>query len=233
MLIRIVAEIGVNWDGDLEVVKDMMQSSKDVGCNYVKFQAFNEDVIKEHPEKERLMKATITSKNIEEINSISKLVGIEWFCTPMYEEAVDFLDPFVNRYKIRVADGRSLITNKPSKLVNRVLDTRKEVIVSAESNPTQSIQYDNSDIKWLYCVSKYPCTFEDLDFENMSDFYGYSNHCPDILAPITAAILGAELIEIHITSDKTKKFIDNNVSFDYLELEKLVESIRKIERMKI
>ena len=46
-------------------------------------------------------------------------------------------------------------------------------------------------------------------------------------------ILGAELIEIHITSDKTKKFIDNNVSFDYLELEKLVESIRKIERMKI
>ena len=190
MLIRIVAEIGVNWDGDLEVVKDMMQSSKDVGCNYVKFQAFNEDVIKEHPEKERLMKATITSKNIEEINSISKLV-------------------------------------------NRVLDTRKEVIVSAESNPTQSIQYDNSDIKWLYCVSKYPCTFEDLDFEYMSDFYGYSNHCPDILAPITAAILGAELIEIHITSDKTKKFIDNNVSFDYLELEKLVESIRKIERMKI
>ena len=167
MLIRIVAEIGVNWDGDLEAVKHMMQSSKDVGCNYVKFQAFNEDVIKEHPEKERLMKATITSKNIEEINSISKLVGIEWFCTPMYEEAVDFLDPYVNRYKIRVADGRSLITNKPSKLVNRVLDTRKEVIVSAESNPTQSIQYDNSDIKWLYGVSKNPCTFEDLYYENI------------------------------------------------------------------
>ena len=232
-MIRIVAEIGVNWDGDLEIAKDMIRSSKEAGCDYVKFQAFNEDVIKEHTEKERLMKATIMPKNIEEINSISKSVGIEWFCTPMYEEAVDFLEPYVNRYKIRVADGRSLITNKPSKLVDRVLDTKKEVIVSTESSPKQSIQNGNSDIKWLYCVSKYPCSFEDLDFENMSDFYGYSNHCPDILAPITAATLGAELIEIHITSDKTKKFIDNNVSFDYLELEKLVKSVRKIERMKI
>ena len=232
-MVFLIAELGVNWDGDFDLAKKMMSNAKTLGFNAVKFQAFNEDTLGNHTHLDRLMKSAITEKNVQRIDEIANDVGIEWFCTPMYEEAVDFLDPYVNRYKIRVADGRSLITNKPSKLVNRVLDTRKEVIVSAESNPTQSIQYDNSDIKWLYCVSKYPCTFEDLDFENMSDFYGYSNHCPDILAPITAAILGAELIEIHITSDKTKKFIDNNVSFDYLELEKLVESIRKIERMKI
>jgi len=233
-MVLLVAEIGVNWDGDLEIAREMMKSSKDAGCSFVKFQAFNENMVKEHPEKERLMKATITPKNIEEISSISKSVGIEWFCTPMYEEAVDFLDSYVNRYKIRAADGKSLITNNPSKLVNRVLDTKKPVIVSVESDPTQSTHYgdNNFNIKWLYCVSKYPCSFEDLDFGGLRKIYdGYSNHCPDILAPITAATLGAGLIEIHITSDKTKKFIDNNVSFDYLELEEIVKSIKKIEKI--
>ena len=67
----------------------------------------------------------------------------------------------------------------------------------------------------------------------MSDFDGYSNHCPHFLAPRTAVILGSKIIEVHITSDKSKNFVDNNVSFDYVELENVVKLIRLVETMKL
>ena len=73
-MITIIAEIGVNWDGDLEIAREMMKSSKDAGCSFVKFQAFNESLVKEHQEKDQLMKSAITPENIKEIDSISKSV---------------------------------------------------------------------------------------------------------------------------------------------------------------
>jgi len=65
----------------------------------------------------------------------------------------------------------------------------------------------------------------------LSDFDGYSNHCPDIIAPLTSATLGAKIIEVHITPDKSKSFVDNPVSFDYQELTSLVDNLRKIEKI--
>ena len=96
----IVAEIGVNWNGDFELAKKLMEMAKTTDCNAVKFQSFNEEIVKDHPESSRLMKSSISKQNIEEINKLAKLVGIEWFCTPMYLEAVDLLEPFVKRFKI-------------------------------------------------------------------------------------------------------------------------------------
>ena len=97
----IVAEIGVNWDGDEEIVKEMMKNAKNAGCDAVKFQSFTEDMIKSHPESKRLIKSSISPENIEFINNLANSLDIEWFCTPMYPEALDFLDPFVNRFKLR------------------------------------------------------------------------------------------------------------------------------------
>ena len=64
----IVAEIGINWDGDFELAKEMMMQSKKAGCDAVKFQAFSEEIVKEHPEKNRLIKASISKENIETIH---------------------------------------------------------------------------------------------------------------------------------------------------------------------
>ncbi len=72
-----------------------------------------------------------------------------------------------------------------------------------------------------------------LDFSHIKDFNGYSNHCPFIIAPLASAINGAKIIEVHITSDKTKPFIDNNVSFDYLELKNLIGLIHQSEKMNL
>jgi len=230
-MIFIVAEIGVNWDGDFDLVKEMMIKSKESGCNAVKFQAFNEEIVKEHPERSRLMKSTISKENIEAIDRIAKSVEIEWFCTPMYTKAVDILEPYVNRFKIREKDGQTLLKNEKSDLIERVLKTNKEMIVSSASSPKNSNYYKNSNIKWLYCVPKYPCTINDLNFRDIKDFHGYSNHCPSIIAPLSAAILGAKILEIHITSNKSKNFFDNNVSFDYSELMKLIKLVRDSEKI--
>lgn len=228
-MVFIIAEIGVNWDGD--VVKDMMTVTKKCGCNAVKFQAFQEEMIKNHHQKERLIKSSISELNIDRINELADNIGIEWFCTPMYPGAVKILDPYVKRYKIRVADSKPLIGNSTSELLDEILKTDKEIIVSCMSSPRDTKFYGHPRIRWLYCVPKYPCDFDDLDFHRIKDFDGYSNHCPHMLAPLTAVILGAEIIEIHITSNKSRDFIDNNVSFDYEQLDELVKNVRLAEKI--
>ena len=117
-------------------------------------------------------------------------------------------------------------------ILKNILKTGKDVIISSEENPKKCQFFENPQIKWLYVIPKYPCNLDDLDFSELKDFEGYSNHCPHILAPLTASILGAKIIEIHITSDKSKDFFDNNVSFDYDELEELVKLIRLTEKIK-
>ncbi len=228
----IIAEIGVNWNGDYQILTEMISHAKKEGCDAVKFQAFNKNVIGNHPEYERLMQTSVSESNVKEINRISQTIGIEWFCTPMYEEAVDFLNPYVKRFKIREFDSRQLIENKTSDLIEKILGTGKEVIISSQQSLDNSKIQNNSKIKCLYCVPKYPCNLGELDFTELGKFDGFSNHCPELIAPLSAAILGAGIIEMHITSSKTKNFIDNNVSFDYNELSNIVRLIRLSEKIK-
>lgn len=228
----VVAEIGINWDGDFQIAKEMMIQSKKAGCDAVKFQSFTQELIKDHPEKNRLIKASISTENIETINELAKSVGIEWFCTPMYSDAVKLLEPYVKKIKIRNSDSKILLQNKSSELTESIFKTDKEIIISTDVSPKNSKYYKNNKINWLYVVPKYPCEFEDLDFSKINDFDGYSNHCPNILAPVAAAILGAKIIEIHVTLDKLKNFIDNPVSFNFDELQQMVSLIRNCEKIK-
>ena len=231
-MVFVIAEIGVNWDGDRELVEQLMSKSKKIGCNAVKFQAFSEDLVNAHPEKDRLMKSTITASNIEIIDKLANSIGIEWFCTPMYPEAVDLLNPFVDRFKIRELDGRLVLQDQNSEILQKILKTGKQVILSSQRSPKNSKLFDNTQIKWLYCVPKYPCDLKDLDFTDMKYFDGFSNHSKEIIVPLVAATLGAEIIEVHVTLDKSKNYIDNNVSFDFNELGEIVRNIRLIEKIK-
>lgn len=231
-MIYIVAEIGVNWNGSFEILEKMISKSKNIGCNAVKFQAFNREQIKSHPEADKLIKTSISEENIDKINQIAMKYEIEWFCTPMYPEIVKVLEPYVKRFKLREFDGREIVKNNQTALAKAVLDSGKEVIISSQESPKNCKFYTNEKIKWLYCVPKYPCVIEDMNFEKIQDFNGYSNHCVDAIIPISAAILGAKIIEIHVTLDKNGEYVDNNVSFEFDELEKIVNDIRKVERLR-
>jgi len=228
----IVAEIGVNWEGDFKLLENLLKGVKEIDCNAVKFQAYNMEMIKTHPLKKRLIKSAITESNVNQIDSLAKSVGIEWFCTPMYPEAIAFLEPFVNKYKIREVDGRILLKNQTSPLIERILETKKEIFLSSNSNPRKSKFCNVNRIKWLYCVPKYPCSLEEINFEKIRDFDGYSNHCNNIIAPLTASILGSNILEIHITADKKGDFIDNPVSFDLKELGELIKFVKLSNKIK-
>ena len=230
-MVFVIAEIGVNWDGDYDLVKYLMSKANEVGCDAVKFQSFNEDLIKDHPEKNRLIKSAITKSNIDSINEIAKSIGVEWFSTPMYPEAVDLLDPYVERFKLRFYDGVTLLENKTTKLFEKLLKTKKEIIISSQKSPRDCIFNKHKQIKWLYVVPKYPCEITDVDFTGLKDFDGYSNHCPNILVPLAAAILGSKIIEVHITQDKNSDLVDNPVSFDPEELTELLKLIRDSEKL--
>ena len=227
-MVFVVAEIGVNWDGDFELVKQMMNESKTLQLSAVKFQAFTFDMTKNHPESKRLMNSSITKENVEKINDISQEIGIDWFCTPMYPEAVDFLDPFVSRYKIREFDGREIIQSNKTDLFQTVYKKHKDIFISSETIPLDCSLHNDPQIKWLYCVPKYPCSLGEIDFSLLKYFDGFSNHCSLIEAPIHALREGIEILEIHITSDKTKDFIDNNVSFDYDEIKEIMKVAKVI-----
>ena len=99
--------------------------------------------------------------------------------------------------------------------------------------PEVKAVYEHEQIKWLYVVPKYPCKIEDIDFTRIKEFNGYSNHCPHILVPLAATILGTNIIEVHITSDKSGDFVDNPVSFDFNELKNLVGLIRQAEKLSV
>ena len=231
-MVFVIAEIGVNWDGNFETAKNMMKNAKSSGCDAVKFQSFNEEIIKNHPQKSRLIKSSISKNNIETINQLAKEIGIEWFCTPMTVEAVSLLDPYVKRFKIRELDGKKLLENDITELFESILKTDKPIMISSKENPKHSKFYNHPLIQWLYCVPKYPCSIDDINFDEISNFDGFSNHCPETIAPITAVNLGAQLIEIHITDDKSKDYFDNNVSFDYTELDEIMKVVRCAEGSK-
>ena len=229
-MVFLIAEIGVNWDGDFDLLAEMMKNAKNVGFNAVKFQAFLPDMVKDHPESARLVKSSISKENINQIDKLAKSVGIEWFATPMYKEGVHLLDPFVKRFKIREFDGREIVKGNSTEIFEEIQNTGKEIIISSQKSPKNTKFYNDSKIKWLYCVPKYPCPLEEINFENLNDFNGFSNHTSHFLAPLMAVILGSEIIEMHVTSDKTKKFVDNNVSFDYNEAKNLISLIHLSEK---
>lgn len=210
----------------------MIKNAKESGCDAVKFQAFNFDIVKTSLIADKLLQSAVSPSNIQQIDHLSNKYDMEWFCTPMYPDAVTMLEPFVKRYKIRYGDSQKILEGQQSELFDAVFNSGKEIFVSTQITPKDCKYYKNPNIKWLYTVPKYPCSISDLDFSNFSDFDGYSNHYPHFLGPLVAATLDAKIIEVHITPDKTKNYPDNPVSFDFNELSELVQLIRKVEQVR-
>jgi len=116
-----------------------------------------------------------------------------------------------------------LLTNNSTQMFTKLLETKKEIMISSELPPQDCKFYGNEQIKWLYCVPKYPCKLNEINFSLLKHFDGFSNHCPDISAPLQVINLNSEILEIHITSDKNADFVDNNVSFDYDDMKEIAK----------
>ncbi len=229
-MVFLIAELGVNWDGDYQLLEKMAVKSKLVGFDAVKLQSFNEQMIKENPIHERLIKSSVLSSNIQKISEVMKKVGIEWFCTPMFDDAVEVLDPYLTRFKIRELDARDLEKRNSLPRLDLILEKNKEVIISSQTLPKKSKYFKHEKIKWLYCIPKYPCEIEDYDFKKLEEFDGLSNHCVNKNAVLNAVKHNAKIIELHVTYSKEENYIDNNVSFNFEECEDMIKEIRNFSK---
>ena len=219
----IIAEAGVNHGGRMETAMRLIEAAANAGADAVKFQLFKDRPAIEHL---RLSEAEITR-----LAGYCGFEGIEFMCTPFYVEAVAFLDPLVKRHKI--ASGWT----KDRRIFEAARATGKHVIASLGSKDEQSLFYPldsfSPSVSFLHCVSQYPCPDDKANLKRLHALWimGYSDHTVGTLACVSAAAMGAKIIEKHLTLDKTAEGPDHSCSAEPAEFAAMVRDIRRVETM--
>lgn len=252
----IVAEAGVNHNGDVDLGKKLIDAAKDAETDAVKFQAFKaENLVTKYAEKARYQKAT-TGPNESQYNMIKKLeLKAEEF-RELYDYAkkknIIFLSSTVDKESVdllgnlgvpafKVASGE--ITNFP--LLRYIAGKKKPVILSTGMSTLDEIedalevirQKGVQDIVLLHCVTSYPAKIEDVNLRVIETLrhrfklpVGFSDHTLGITASIASAALGAVLIEKHFTLDTSLPGPDHKASLEPDELKEMVRAIRDVEK---
>ena len=249
----IVAEIGINHNGEINIAKKLIDVAVNSGANAVKFQKRNLDSlykteVLQNPNIESqgfeilldvLKKVELSDSNYKEIVKYCNEKNITFLCTAWDSVSVDFLETLdVSAYKIASAD----MTNFP--LIKYIAKTKKPIIVSTGMSTMEEIEKtvnflknENVDFVLLHSNSTYPAPVESLNLNLIPTLeqkfqipIGYSGHEQGIIPSVTAAILGAVIIERHITLDKKMEGIDQSSSLDPLELTQLISFIRESEK---
>lgn len=230
-MVLIVAEVGVNFK-DTREAEAMIGLAKRAGADAVKFQVYNKenlykvfeggDVLRD-PKCEQLMKIMLDKDKLQHLKNVADGAGIEFFATPMFPEAVDWLNEIgVCRFKIRYVDR----ANK--ELITKVINTEKQVIVSCDFvDPNRAWTFIDN-VSLMYCIPEYPPKRVVLP-QTFRVFTGYSNHYPSIVPPLTAAARGAKILEVHVKQKGTEP-IDGAVSITFEELTELVRLVREMEK---
>ncbi len=242
MKINLVAEVGSNWEGNLELAKEHIKKSKESGANYIKFQMWRaEDLYQlNHPNWEIIKKSELTQDVVLELKNYADKIGIQWFCSVFYPEAVDILETLdVPLYKI--ASRTSTFKDKFSQeTIQKVAMTKKMTFISTgEGGNIENIskQFIPEVIKFTYCVSKYPTDDSDIDWNNILDYDFFSDHTTGITIPLTYAILKKSrnndndiFIEKH-TRFENSEGPDSTFAITYDELKQLSTHLKRIEKM--
>ncbi len=237
MSVFLIAECGVNWR-DLGEAKKMLEIFKECGADACKFQWYKESHVSAHPRADELKKIIFTPETAKELKEYGESLDIEVFWTPMYTQAVDELEKLdLNRYKIRSKDA----TN--TSLIKKVLQTGKETLISVASDRLDWGALDDEKaryrVKLLYCIQRYPAKDEEVhlkyafpamrSYQASVEYAGWSEHTEGITAAITAAAMGASIVEKHVMLNREFDWIDAPVSVTPMEFKDMVYHIRRVE----
>ena len=240
MKTTIIAEIGSNWEGNLDIAKKIILECKKAGADAVKFQMWRaKDLYSEtHPDWNTIQKSELTFKKAEKIKKISDNLGIEFMCSAFYPEAVQFLESLnVQRYKIA---SRTCLLKDPfsRETLENKAKTKKSMIISmgmgGDKKKIQKIFLKNKII-FCYCISEYPLEFNKINWKKAVNYDGFSDHTMDITASILFTILKKQkksreiIIEKHIKLQNSKG-PDASTSIDTTQLSILISHIRLIEK---
>ncbi|HJH25394.1 MAG TPA: N-acetylneuraminate synthase [Methanophagales archaeon] len=251
----IIAEAGVNHNGDIELAKKLIDAAKDAGADAVKFQTFKaENVVVEDAQKAEYQKETtgegsqygmlkkleLTEEDFSELVDYAKEKDILFLSSPFDKESVDLLYELdVPVFKV----GSGEITNFP--LLRYIAKKEKPVILSTGMATLGEVEEALNvirsegveDVILLHCVSNYPAKIEDVNLRAMETLkqafqipVGFSDHTLGITMPIAAVALGACVIEKHFTLDRNLLGPDHKASLEPDELKEMVKTIRDVEK---
>lgn len=252
--VLIIAEAGVNHNGEIKIAKSLIDEAKKCGADIVKFQTFNpkklaskqakmaeyqkENLGREESQEAMLEKLTLKQDEYIELSRYCAEVGIQFLSTPFEIESIHFLDTLQDVWKIPSGE----ITNYPYLL--EIAKTGKDIILSTGMSTLEEV--DNAvevlksngagNITLLHCTTNYPTLMIDVNLRAMLTLkehcgltVGYSDHTKGIEVPLAAVALGAKIIEKHFTLDRNMEGPDHKASLEPDELKAMVEGIRKVE----
>ena len=252
----VIAEIGPNHNGSLDIAKQMIHALGDSGADAIKFQlaepeavysadAFKADYQKRHDDSPSVLEMSrrmqIPRDAHRELKAVCDAVGIPYLCTAFELSALEFLDQELNVPLFKIASGELLTID----MLEYIAERKKPVILSTGMATFDDVEQVLSvltakglkDITILHCVSNYPAPHEDLNLlvikslKKKFDFrIGYSDHSLGPEACLAAVALGACTIEKHVTLDKSMTGPDHQASATIEEFRAMVSSIRNIER---
>lgn len=196
-MIKIICEIGCNWN-NLKEAKKMIDKSKKIGAFLCKFQIYNDKIIKNNPDQEFLKSIMITKDMAKILFEYGKKIGQEVFFSCMTPEGVEWCEEIgINYYKIRFFDRNNLI------LYRKIKKTKVPIFVSC--NDTNDTIYSNiaqyqKRVNFLYCVPQYPAPIKPyISYSHNKRFTGISDHTRNTeLLKIIKEYKNIEWFEIHV-----------------------------------
>jgi N,N'-diacetyllegionaminate synthase len=254
----IIAEAGVNHNGDVKTAKKMIDAAFKAGADAVKFQTFvPEDLVSKKAPKAEYQKSTtdVGESQLEMLKRLSlnadahkelikycKKRGIQFLSTPFDMNSIDLLKGLgLETFKIPSGE----ITNLP--YLKKIGSLKKKIIMSTGMTDMREVGRaikilieagtSKEDITLLHCNTEYPTPLEDVNLLAMVSMKkkfgvkaGYSDHTLGIEIPVAAVALGAEVIEKHFTLDRNAEGPDHRASLEPEELEAMVAAIRNTEK---
>ena len=255
--VLIIAEAGVNHNGDIDIAKKLVDVAAEFGADIVKFQTFkSENCVSKNAQKAEYQLQTTDSQE-SQLDMIRKLEldtkthhilidyckqkNIEFLSTPFDIESVGLLHNLGLRI-FKIPSGE--ITNLP--YLREIGKLNQQVILSTgmanlgEIESAIEVLVDSGtkreNITLLQCNTEYPTPFADVNLKAMKSLkkafrlpVGYSDHTPGIAIPLAAVGMGAKVIEKHFTLDKNMEGPDHKASLEPHELKAMVQGIREIE----
>lgn len=255
--VLIIAEAGVNHNGDFELACRLADAAKAAGADIVKFQTgVPEKVISTFAEQAEYQTANtgrkesqldmvrrimLPASDFRPLRDYCRRIGIEFLSTPFDLDSIDTLRP-LEMDAVKVPSGE--ITNLP--YLRKIAGMGLPVIMSTGMSRLGEVDdalevltgagVPLSEITLLHCNTEYPTPYEDVNLRAMQTLrdafgvkVGYSDHTRGIEVPVAAVALGASVIEKHFTLDRNMEGPDHKASLEPAELKQMVESIRHIE----
>jgi len=249
--IELIAEIGSNFDGDLDNDRRHVAAARKAGADAVKFQTLARDTLiaplvfdsaagewVQNPRFEGFANIALPDEWHYRLKETADNEGIEFMSTPFSLEAVGLLeDVGVRRYKLASGD----LTFRP--LQEKVARTGKPVLLSTGASYLEEVQDALAHLQTagcgpvtvMHCTASYPPAFSELSLRALTTLaqatgrpVGLSDHSPGWTAPVAAAALGATVIEKHVTFDRSLPGPDHAFALTYEELARTAEALREV-----